>query len=115
MFPRSVGEMSRQEGSLNAFRAAATAVSTSSGVAAYTEAISDSSLWMLESAKGIEAEDVRGIDGSYFLSTTTLYPFVIDEETCWLGIFPAIGSRELDAEIRHLECRTSKVSLKPEA
>jgi hypothetical protein len=44
MLPRSVVDMSRHDGSLNAFRAAATAMSTSSGPPAYTETISFSSL-----------------------------------------------------------------------
>jgi hypothetical protein len=44
MLPRSVGDMSRHEGSLKALRAAATALSTSSTLAAYTEVISVSSL-----------------------------------------------------------------------
>ena len=42
--PRSVEGRSRHAGDLNALRAAATAVSTSSAVAAKTDVISDSSL-----------------------------------------------------------------------
>ena len=39
---------------------------------------------------------LRGVDGGYFLAIAALHPFVVDEESCWLGIFPAIGSCELN-------------------
>jgi hypothetical protein len=45
---------------------------------------------------------IRGVDGSYLLSITALHPFVVDEKTSWLGVFPAIRSHKLDREIRHL-------------
>jgi hypothetical protein len=45
-WPRSVGDKLFQEGCFKALRAAATAISTSSAPAAYTDTISDSSLEM---------------------------------------------------------------------
>jgi hypothetical protein len=111
MLPRSVGDMSRHEGSLNALRAAATAVSTSSTLAAYTDAISDSSLGesqlhMPDVGGKRSCVSVRGIDRCYLLSITALHPLVVDKETSRLGILPAIWSSELNGEVRHLSCGT---------
>lgn len=83
MFPRSVGEMSRHAGLFIAARAAATAVSTSSAVAAYTEAISVSSLF--NSSISISsyihgAVGLRGVDSSQLLAVAALDPFVVDEQ-----------------------------------
>jgi hypothetical protein len=38
---------------------------------------------------------LRWIDGCNLLAVATLHPFVVDEETSWLGIFSAIGSSKL--------------------
>jgi hypothetical protein len=91
--------MSRQDGSLNALRAAATAASTSAALAAKTEVISDSSLLGIrDRLEGREGE-VRWINGADLLAVAAFHPLVVDEETRGLGVFRAIGSRELNMEI----------------
>jgi len=38
----------------------------------------------------------RWIDRGYLLAIAALYPFVVDEEARWLGVFLAIGGSEFD-------------------
>jgi hypothetical protein len=57
---------------------------------------------MLETGRIGVIVSLRGIDRGDLLSITALHPFIVDEQTSWLDIFPAIGSSELDGEIGHL-------------
>lgn len=99
--------MPRHEEALRALRAAATASSTSSGPAAWTEVISVSSLGdgtgQLPSRRGRTAAiDLRWVYAGDHFSGLCLDPFVVDEETGWLCVFTAIGSCELDCEVGHV-------------
>lgn len=42
---------------------------------------------------------LRWVDGCKLLAVAALHPFVVNEETSWLGVFPAIGRSELDREV----------------
>lgn len=46
---------------------------------------------------------IRGVNGGDLLAVAALHPFVVDEETRWLSVFPAIGSRKIDMKVCHLE------------
>jgi hypothetical protein len=39
---------------------------------------------------------LRGVDSGQLFAVTALYPFVVDEEACWLSVFLAIGGSEFD-------------------
>jgi hypothetical protein len=51
-----------------------------------------------------ENSSLRRVDAGQLLAITALHPFVVDEESSGLNIFSAIGSSELNGEIRHPVC-----------
>lgn len=83
---------------MRAFRAAFTAISTSSTPAAWRDAISSSFLFALSiplqpEIYGVEGENIRGVDGGELFARSGLNKFIVDEKAEWLGVFQPVWSR----------------------
>lgn len=100
MSPRSVFEISRHSGELKAFRAALTAVSTSSAEAASTEVISDSSLRgmsvMALCGLGGSGTNLPGVDTGNLLARAGLDKLIVNEQASGQSNLCPVGSCQVD-------------------
>lgn len=100
--PRSVAGSNFQAGLLRAARALLTAMSTSSGPAAWTVAISVSSLQRHDQFGRTTSQDLQNVRCIYACdggSGLGVHKLIVDEQAQWLLVLLAIGSSKVHVKV----------------